>query len=278
LKVNLGGIVPLSTVDWTGCACIVLFLRGCPLRCPFCQNSELQAGETLVEKDLIANEMKKALDRGDARDQITLEEAFGRAATKPLVSALVLSGGEPLMQLRQSRALLRLARSLGFKTAVETSGFYPERLGRLLRERIIDKVFLDVKSRFSEVDYARATGIDGVASKAFESLKICMKEGVPLELRTTIFPSQPSPAEVRAISEVLSLLKKEFPGHRLEQLVLQQGLPKDQDFVPVSPEALQTMAESAQGLVEVQVRAYRAPKMEKVNSCSGRGTVKEGEH
>jgi pyruvate formate lyase activating enzyme len=277
LKVNLGGIIPLSTVDWMGCASIVLFLRGCPLRCPNCQNRELQEGESLVDRDLIAREMKKALAREAACDQITLEEAFGRAATRPLVSALVLSGGEPLMQLRQSRALLRLARSLGLKTAIETSGFYPHRLHELLKEGIIDKVFLDVKSRFNEEDYAKATGISGAASKALSSLRICMEEGIPLEVRTTIFPSQPSPVEVREIAEVLSLLKKEFAGQRLESLLLQQGLPKDQDFVPVPPEMMQAMAESARELVEVQIRTYPAPKIEKVNSRSGRGPEEESE-
>jgi pyruvate formate lyase activating enzyme len=277
LKVNLGGMVPLSTVDWTGCACIVLFLRGCPLRCPNCQNRELQEGESLVDKNLIAREMKKALAREDALDQITLEEAFGRVATRPLVSALVLSGGEPLMQPRQSRALLCLARSLGLKTAIETSGFYPHALGELLKEGTIDKVFLDIKSRFDEKEYAKATGIGGAASRAFASLRICMEEGIPLEVRITIFPALSSPTNVREIAEVLSLLKEEFSGHRLESLVLQQGLSKDGDFVPVPSEVIEAMAEPARELVEVQVRVYPPPRMEKVNIRRGRGPVEESE-
>jgi pyruvate formate lyase activating enzyme len=277
LKVNFGGAVPLSTVDWVGCACIVLFLRGCPLRCPFCHNRELQEGESLVDKNIIAREMKRALAQTAVCDQITLEEAFDRAATSPLVSALVLSGGEPLMQFRESRALLRLARSLGLKTAVETSGFYPRRLSQLLTEGLLDKVFLDVKSRFNEEDYARATGVDGAALKARASLGICMEEGVPLEVRTTIFPSWPSPAEVKEIAEVLSHLAKEFPGHGLEKLVLQQGLPNDREFEPVPLETLLAMAEPARKMVEMQVRAYPAPRIEKVNSRNGRGQVEERE-
>jgi pyruvate formate lyase activating enzyme len=277
LKVNFGGAVPLSTVDWVGCACIVLFLRGCPLRCPFCHNQELQEGESLVDKNIVARELKRALAQTAACDQITLEEAFDRAATNPLVSALVLSGGEPLMQLRESRALLRLARSLGLKTAVETSGFYPRRLGQLLAEGLLDKVFLDIKSRFNEEDYARATGVSGAASKARESLEICMEEGIPLEVRTTIFPSWPSSAGVKEIAEELSHLAKEFPDHGLEQLVLQQGLPKDREFEPVHLETLQAMAEPVRKMLEVQVRAYAAPRMEKVNSRSSRGQVEARE-
>jgi pyruvate formate lyase activating enzyme len=273
LKVNLGGIVPLSTVDWAGCASIVLFLRGCPLRCPNCQNRELQEGESLVDKDIIARELKKALARESARDQITLEEAFGRAETRPLVSALVLSGGEPLMQPRESRALLGLARSLGLKTAIESSGYYPQRLRQLLDDGLVDKVFLDVKSRFDERDYDRATGVGAAASRAYASLRICMAEGIPLEVRTTVFPSQPSPAEVREIAEVLALLKKEFPGHRLERLVLQQGLPKEREFLPVPSQIMQAMAESARGLIDVQIRVYPAPKMEEVNSRSDGGSA-----
>ncbi len=48
LKVNFGGIVPLSTVDWLGRAALVVFLRGCPLRCPHCHNQKLQTGESIV--------------------------------------------------------------------------------------------------------------------------------------------------------------------------------------------------------------------------------------
>ena len=55
MKVNLGGIIPLSTVDWTGRAALVVFLRGCPLRCPHCQNRDLQEGDSSVAFHVLAS-------------------------------------------------------------------------------------------------------------------------------------------------------------------------------------------------------------------------------
>lgn len=38
----VGGITPFSTVDWPGKLACVAFLAGCPWRCPYCQNHQLQ--------------------------------------------------------------------------------------------------------------------------------------------------------------------------------------------------------------------------------------------
>ena len=34
----IAGLVPLSTVDWPGKLAAAVFLQGCPLACPYCQN------------------------------------------------------------------------------------------------------------------------------------------------------------------------------------------------------------------------------------------------
>lgn len=40
-KLEIAGIVPLSTIDYPNKLCAVIFLQGCNFRCPFCQNPEL---------------------------------------------------------------------------------------------------------------------------------------------------------------------------------------------------------------------------------------------
>ena len=174
MMVNLGGIVPLSTIDWIGRAAIVIFLRGCPLRCPHCHNKELQEGNSPVDISLLQKEMEKSLAMECSSDQITLDEAIRRATVKPFVSALVLSGGEPLMQPQQSAALLKLAKKYHLKTGLETSGYYPQRLRDLLDAKLVDKIFLDLKDALLEQDYARATGRSGAAGQVLQSLRICM--------------------------------------------------------------------------------------------------------
>jgi pyruvate formate lyase activating enzyme len=249
MKVNLGGIVHLSTVDWPGKACMVVFLRGCPLRCPHCQNRDLWEGVSPVDLSLIRNEMKAKL----------------------FISAFVLSGGDPLMQPEPALALLGTAKSLGLSAGLETSGYYPDRLSVLLKKNVVDRVFLDIKAALKEPEYARATGrLDAgrpdVARRVSESLRICMSSGVPLEVRTTVFPEMPSFTELGEIAETLSVLKDEFPGHRLDSVVIQQGRPREREFEPVPWDELHAMAESIESFGEILVRAAPKAKLSKVDN------------
>ena len=38
----VGGLTPFSTVDWPGTLAAVVFIAGCPWRCHYCHNPELQ--------------------------------------------------------------------------------------------------------------------------------------------------------------------------------------------------------------------------------------------
>ncbi len=298
MKVNLGGIVHLSTVDWPGRACMVVFLRGCPLRCPHCQNQSLWEGESPVDLAFIRNEIKKAtlfggksyqindqindigrtdeIDRVDQINyinQITLEESFLRTKSKPFISGFVLSGGDPLMQPRQAAAILGTAKSLGLFTGIETSGYYPDWLSELLKRKVADRVFLDIKAALKDPEYTRATGVRGTAKRVAESLEVCMRSGVPLEIRTTIFPEMPSFAELGEIAATLNKAKEEFPDHRLDCMVIQQGLPKGREFEPVPWDELDAMARYIDGLGGIGAFVRAGPKvkvkLDKVDSSEG---------
>ncbi|MBK7386946.1 MAG: radical SAM protein [Methanothrix sp.] len=268
LLVNLGGIVPLSTVDWRGRAAMVVFLRGCPLRCPHCHNYALQTGESNIEFHALASRIVcriKGLQtpaiafRASTR-QISLEDASVRAASRPFVDAFVLSGGEPLLQPEASLRLFGLAKSLSLATGLETSGFYPGRLRALLKSDVVDRVFLDLKTELNEPAYQMATGITGVADRVRESLEICYQSGVAIDARCTIFPELPSKDQIREIARTLEGLSRLYPDSHLESLTLQQGHPREGEpwFEPVALEEMQEMQEIAQAAGEgiaVQVGA-----------------------
>jgi pyruvate formate lyase activating enzyme len=262
MKVNLGGIVHLSTVDWPGRACMVVFLRGCPLRCPHCQNRDLWEGDNPVDMAFVRNEMKKAIIFSGKTDQITLAESILRTKVKPFISALVLSGGDPLMQPEQATAILGTAKSLGLHTGLEISGYYPERLSELLKKNVVDRVFLDIKAALKEPEYSKATRRKDAAKRVLESLEVCMGAEVPLEIRTTVFPEMPSFGEIAEIAKTLHALKETFSGHRLDSVIIQQGIPREREFEPVSWDELHAMAKYIDDLegIKVQVRAAPARK------------------
>jgi len=276
MKVNFGGIVPLSTVDWLGRAAMVVFLRGCPLRCPHCQNQMLQTGERIVALHTIASRIvsevkgfpaaRWARIRFDAHpQQINLDDASQRASGKPFVNALVLSGGEPLLQPQACAGLFRLARSLHLATGLETSGCFPGRLETLLAKGLVDKVFLDLKTALLEPDYEKATGRADMAMQVAKSLEICFKMGVELDVRSTIFPNMPSSSQLVKIAGTLCRLLALYPENRLESMILQQGLPREGEawFEPVFIEALEEMAKACKTVcgTELKVRIRAAPKV-----------------
>jgi len=266
MKVNFGGIVPLSTVDWPGRSALVVFLRGCPLRCPFCHNLELRSGETMVDFQAIASRViaqvkgeppgKRLAELAGRSLQLGLDEASERVLTRPMVDALVLSGGEPLLQPQATARFARLARSIGLHSGIETSGCYPRHLETLLRSGLIDKVFLDIKATIAEPDYLLAAGVEGMAKNARQSLEVCMQSGVAFEVRTTVFPEMLSVSQALEIADMLHDLRSEYPESRLGRLVLQQGVAREgMAFEPVPVQALQEMAQAIGPRVEVQIRA-----------------------
>ena len=123
MKVNYAGTVPLSTVDWKGRAAVTIFFRGCPLRCPYCQNHPYLQGFNPVELEFVEKQIKES---------------------KPFVSAVVFSGGEPLMQ-EAVIPLAEFAREMELAIGIHTNGCYPEMANELVKRKLVDKFFIDIK-------------------------------------------------------------------------------------------------------------------------------------
>jgi pyruvate formate lyase activating enzyme len=214
----------------------------------------LQTGENHVELYSIINKIVqvKTLRCDINSGQIDLEKAIERVTSTPGVDALILSGGEPLMQIDQAIALSKAARGLKLKVGLETCGYYPDRLSRLFKRKLIDMVFLDVKAKLQDPEYSMATGISNVAPRVLKSLEISMHAGIPLEVRTAVFPEMPSQRDVIWIARTLIKLKKEYPESKLESMVLHLGRPVEGEFKPIPLDRLNALARSVDGLIRIR--------------------------
>ena len=162
---RIGGFLPLSTIDFPGRLAGVVFLQGCPWRCPYCHNASLRAFDApaVMKWSEVRAFLKKRAGRLDG---------------------VVFSGGEPTLQ-RGLRAALLDARALGYATALHTAGIFPGRLRTLLP--LLDWVGLDVKAP-PDARYDRITGRGNSAHKFLQSLRALLDSGVSRELRTTVDP------------------------------------------------------------------------------------------
>lgn len=226
MKLNFGGIVEISTVDWYGKSACVIFFNGCPLRCIYCQNYRLLDAKNIVDIEEVE---KKILD------------------AKSFVSAVVFSGGEPAMQHEALERLARFAKKQGLLVGIETNGYYPERLKSLIEKKLVDKLFLDIKALLNDTQkYYEITGKRDASERVRKSLNIV---SIPFEVRTTVFRS------FSDVEEIAKSIKNYDCAY-----VLQQGIPENapderiRKEKPLTREEIIALAKSVSFLKDVRIR------------------------
>lgn len=142
VKGRIHSFESMGLVDGPGVR-FVVFLQGCKLRCSFCHNPDTW--------------------NCSIGDEITAGELFNKIKRyKPYYHSsgggVTFSGGEPLLQSEFLAAMLKLCKSEGIHTAIDTSGVgnntdYSEILS------LADLVMLDVK-HLNPVEYKKITGND----------------------------------------------------------------------------------------------------------------------
>ncbi|GHS93412.1 anaerobic ribonucleoside-triphosphate reductase activating protein [Alphaproteobacteria bacterium] len=201
---KIGGFLPFTTLDFpTVSAACVVFCQGCPWRCPYCQNRDLQAfhGQTVFSWENILQQIKER---------------------RCFLEGVVFSGGEPLAQ-KGLKAALEDMRNLGLKTALHTSGALPQALEEVLPW--LDWVGLDVKTSFPKKDmqdsagkttkYDFLTGVTQSAEPVLESLKKVIESNIAFECRTTVDPRFVHPEDILLLAEELRELK--VPNYTLQE-------------------------------------------------------------
>jgi len=131
-----------STVDGPGVR-LVAWTTGCMFRCQYCHNPDTW---TLIN----------GLPVPVARAVEELRKY--RHGLKVMSGGFTLSGGEPLMQHRFAVKLLTAARAMGIHTALDTNGFYGDKLADAELE-CADLVLLDIKG-WDPGRHRRLTGME----------------------------------------------------------------------------------------------------------------------
>lgn len=160
----IGGTV-ISSVEFHGNMSLVIFMSKCPLACRYCHNVELLEDNTEWTFEKVKEEIDSSVD---------------------FLDAIVISGGEPLVQTDAVIEILKYVRQIGLKTKLDTSGIYPDRLKRILDLGLLDFISLDVKTTFSK--YKKITGAN-VGFQVKKSMDLINEAGVHLEARTTYVPT-----------------------------------------------------------------------------------------
>ncbi len=181
---KLCGLNKTTLLDFPGLVGITVFLGGCNLRCPFCQNGGLV---------LHAQE----------EPEISQEEFFTFLKRRQGISdGVCVSGGEPTLAPELPQFLEQI-KSLGYQVKLDTNGTRPAVLADLLSHHLVDYIAMDIKT--SPTHYAKVAGIpDPDLSAIRESADLLMTAAPVYEFRTTEVRELHSEENFREIADWLA--------------------------------------------------------------------------
>jgi pyruvate formate lyase activating enzyme len=157
-----------ATVDGPGVR-VVAWTAGCMWRCQYCHNPDTWA---------MSNGLPVSLA------QATEELRKYRHGLKVMSGGFTLSGGEPLMQHRFATRLLTAAHEMGIHTALDTNGYFGEKLTDP-ELASIDLVLLDLKT-WDPARHRQLTGMDVAPTLRFAQ-RLAAK-GKPVWVRYVLVP------------------------------------------------------------------------------------------
>ena len=187
LKISIGGIKDISTIDYPEEAVSVIFTCGCPFRCPYCQNWSFFDSKNCkdVEIDEIIQKLK----------------GYSKFTT-----GLTITGGEPTLQADALLELLKKARPIG-KIKLDTNGFYPEVIRDIIKENFVDYIAMDIKAPLEPKFYGLVCGREEIGEKIVDNVRksyelITSRKDIKYEARVTIVPDLINKEE-----DILKLIK-----------------------------------------------------------------------
>ncbi|MCS3922361.1 pyruvate formate lyase activating enzyme [Methanococcus voltae PS] len=197
---RISAIVDLSSLDYPKVPSSVVFFSDCNMKCGYCQNYD-----TMQER----------------MQEMTAEQIFN-GMDRLFSEAVVISGGEPTLQLDGVKELLNIARENNLKTKLDTNGTNPNAVKELLDENLLDYVAVDVKCGFgkylkftnyenelltnkSEEEFKKANDKfkEQIKENILKIIKYCNDAGIYIECRTTYIPQEISEDDIKDIAKTV---------------------------------------------------------------------------
>lgn len=215
-----------SLIDYPGHLAAVVFSYGCNWNCWYCLNQEILKTEnikTIPEKEI--------LDFLDER--------------KNFLDGVVLCGGEPTLQ-KDLIDFAKKIKAMGYDIKLDTNGTNPEMLKKMVDEKLVDYVAMDIKAPFSK--YESIVGVKTNMDNVFKSIDFLKTNVVDYEFRTTCAPTL-SKEDLIEIARQISGAKKLF----LQRFIVPERF-KDKSFSCFSDSELIEISKECNKYIETIVR------------------------
>lgn len=184
---KIGGIQKISLLDYPDKLSAIVWTVGCNFRCPFCYNINLVFEKTdlILEEELLKFLIKR----------------------KGVLEGLVISGGEPLLQ-KDIFDFCRKVKKIGYKIKIDTNGTKPKELQKLIDEKLVDYISMDVKAPKNK--YATLAGSKVIMKNIEKSIGLIKNSNIDYEFKTTFVPKLLSKEDIIEIGKWLKGSKKYY--------------------------------------------------------------------
>ncbi|PIV41894.1 MAG: anaerobic ribonucleoside-triphosphate reductase activating protein [Candidatus Nealsonbacteria bacterium CG_4_10_14_0_2_um_filter_40_15] len=230
---EIGGLEKSTLIDYPAKVACTVFLVGCNFRCPFCYSSELVLPEKIKSQPRISE--KEFFDFLKKR--------------KGLLEGVVICGGEPT-QNKDLPDFIKKIKKLGYRVKLDTNGSSPEILAKLIGEKLIDYVAMDIKA--PKERYYKATGVKVDIKKIQKSIDILKRGKVDYELRSTILPKLHTKEDIVNMAKWIRNAKVYY----LQQFRPEKTIdPEYEQYKPFSQEELKSIQKECSKYVFTKLRS-----------------------
>lgn len=186
----IGGVENISLLDFPGKIAAVIFTVGCPFRCVYCHNPELVVPERYITSLVTVESFFKFLQSRQGK-----------------LEGVCITGGEPLVQ-KDIALFIEKIKELGFAVKLDTNGFFPQELEKIIQTGLIDYLAMDIKGPLES--YAAITQIVSATQSIAKSIKLIMNSGIDYEFRTTVTQEILNINDFEAIGTLIQGAKRYF--------------------------------------------------------------------
>ena len=183
----INGLRKFSLIDYPGKISCVVFFGGCNFRCPFCHNPVL----------IFDPESQGTLSAEQ------LSEFFGQRRSK--LEAVVFSGGEPSLDPNLPD-YARLAKQAGFHVKLDTNGSSPHVIESLYSQNLLDALGIDYKAPARKYAGICGNADPQIPVRVRQSIAFAVKNGIKLDIRTTVHRALLGEDDLRQMYRELSEL------------------------------------------------------------------------
>jgi len=185
----LGGLQKHTLIDYPGKIAATVFTSGCNFRCPFCHNPELVLPEKIAQnKNLSEKEFFSFLEE-----------------RKGFLDGIVICGGEPTIHNDLYDFCLKI-KQMDFSIKVDSNGYNPEMLEKLIDNKLLDYIAMDIKA--PKEKYSKAAGVEVDLNKIKQSINLLKSKAKDYEFRTTMVPGLIEKKDILKITHWIAPAKK----------------------------------------------------------------------